>query len=50
MVALVELAKRVVGAAGSLAFGRLLLNEPLTREKLAGIAILCVGITLIILA
>jgi len=50
MVALVELAKRVVGAVGSLVFGRLLLHEPLTREKLAGIAILCAGIALIILA
>jgi uncharacterized membrane protein len=50
MVAFVELAKRVIGAAGSLAFGRLFLREPLTGEKLVGIAVLCTGITLIMFA
>ena len=50
MVAFVELAKRVVGAVGSVVFGRLLLREPLARGKLVGIAILCVGIALIVVA
>ncbi len=49
LVGVVESLKRVIGLLSALLLGRLLLNEPMTRTKVAGVALMAVGVPLIIL-
>lgn len=49
LVGVVESLKRVIGLMSSLLLGRLLLGEPLTRPKVAGVILMAVGVPMIIL-
>ena len=49
LIGVVESLKRVIGLLSALILGRILLNEPMTKHKLVGIALLAVGVPLIIL-
>lgn len=49
LVGVVESLKRVIGLLSALLLGWLLLGEPLTRRKVAGIALMAAGVPLIIL-
>jgi len=49
LVGVVESLKRVIGLMSALLLGRLLLGEPLTRPKVAGVILMAVGVPLIIL-
>lgn len=49
LVGVVESLKRVIGLLSALLLGAILLNEPLTKPKLAGIALMVFGVPLIIL-
>ena len=49
LVALVELFKRTIGLVGALILGRAYFQEPVTGPKLAGIAIMVLGLPLIFL-
>lgn len=48
-VAVIELLKRVIGLAGALLLGRMALRESLTSAKLAGVAVVAVGLSLVLL-
>lgn len=50
LVALVEVIKRLVGLAASQILGRAAFREPVTRAKIAGIAIIAVGLPLVMIA
>ena len=50
LVAVVEVIKRTVGLVGALIFGRAYFQESLTGPKVAGIAIIVLGLPLILLA
>ena len=50
LVALVELFKRSLGLVGALILGRVFFGEPITGPKLAGIAIMAVGLQLVLLS
>ena len=50
LVALVELFKRSLGLIGALILGRVFFGEPITGPKLAGIAIMAVGLPLVLLS
>ena len=49
-VAIIELLKRVIGLAGALVLGRLALRESLTATKVAGVAVIGVGLGLVLLS
>lgn len=49
LIGVVESLKRVIGLLSALILGRILLNEPLTKHKFAGIALLVIGVPMIIL-
>ncbi len=49
LVGVVESLKRVIGLLSALLLGAILLNEPLTKPKLVGIALMIIGVPLIIL-
>ena len=48
-VGIVEALKRVIGQVAALVIGRVMLAEPLTRPKMAGVALMCVGVPMIVL-
>lgn len=49
-VALIEVVKRIVGLAASQILGRAAFREPVTAAKIAGIAIIAVGLPLVMIA
>ena len=49
LIGIVESLKRVIGLLSALILGRILLQEPMTKHKLIGIALMAIGVPLIIL-
>jgi len=49
-VGIVEALKRVIGQVSALVIGRIMLHEPLSGPKIAGVALMSIGVPLIVLS